>query len=46
MFHVLMQTVELLDVVSEFNVVERDFKDNVILETAYDGKADFIVSGA
>ncbi|MCL1977583.1 MAG: putative toxin-antitoxin system toxin component, PIN family [Candidatus Bathyarchaeota archaeon] len=45
MFHVLMQTVELVDVVSNFNVVERDFKDNMVLETAYDGKADFIVSG-
>ncbi|MCL1971172.1 MAG: putative toxin-antitoxin system toxin component, PIN family [Candidatus Bathyarchaeota archaeon] len=45
MFEVLMQTVELVDVVSNFNVVERDFKDNMVLETAYDGKADFIVSG-
>jgi len=45
MFHVLMQTVELVDVVSNFNVVERDFKDDMVLETAYDGKADFIVSG-
>jgi predicted nucleic acid-binding protein len=26
-------------------VVERDFKDDMVLETAYDGKVDFIVSG-
>jgi len=45
MFHVLMQTVELVDVVSNFEVVERDFKDDMVLETAYDGKADFVVSG-
>jgi putative PIN family toxin of toxin-antitoxin system len=41
----LMQIAEMVEVVSEFNVVERDFKDNMVLETAYDGKADFIVSG-
>ena len=45
MFHVLMQTAEVVDVVSKFNVVERDFKDNIVVEAAYDGKADFIVSG-
>jgi len=35
----------VVDVVSKFSVVERDFKDNIVLEAAYDGKADFIVSG-
>jgi predicted nucleic acid-binding protein len=40
-----MQTAELVDVVSEFNIVTRDSKDNMFLETAYDGKADFVVSG-
>jgi len=29
----------------KFNVVERDFKDNVVVEVAFDGKADFIVLG-
>ncbi|MDR1993260.1 MAG: putative toxin-antitoxin system toxin component, PIN family [Nitrososphaerota archaeon] len=41
----LRQIAEVVDVVSKFNAVERDFKDNMVLETAYDGKADFIVSG-
>jgi putative PIN family toxin of toxin-antitoxin system len=45
MSHSLMQTAELVDVVSEFNIVTRDSKDNMFLETAYDGKADFVVSG-
>jgi putative PIN family toxin of toxin-antitoxin system len=43
--YALMQIAEMVEVVSEFKVVERDFKDNMVLETAYDGKADFIVSG-
>jgi putative PIN family toxin of toxin-antitoxin system len=42
---VLMQVADFVMVTSKFNVVERDFKDNMVLETAYDGKADFIVSG-
>jgi len=43
----LMKIVKMVDVVSKFDiaVVVRDFKDNVVLETAYDGKADFIVTG-
>ncbi|MDR0460453.1 MAG: putative toxin-antitoxin system toxin component, PIN family [Nitrososphaerota archaeon] len=43
--YALMQVAEVVDVVSKFDVVERDFKDNMVLETAYDGKAVFIVSG-
>jgi predicted nucleic acid-binding protein len=42
-FRVLMQTVELVDVVSNFEVVERDFKDNMVLEPACDGKAVFVL---
>ena len=42
---VLTQVADFVVVSSKFNVVERDFKDNVVVEVAYDGKADFIVSG-
>jgi len=42
---VLMQVADFVVVTSKFSVVERDFKDNIVLETAYDGKVDFIVSG-
>ena len=41
----LMQTAEIVEVVSKFSLVEEDPKDNMVIETAYDGKADFIVSG-
>jgi putative PIN family toxin of toxin-antitoxin system len=41
----LMQTAEIVEVVSKFSLVEKDPKDNMVIETAYDGKADFIVSG-
>jgi len=40
-----MQTAEQVTVVSKFKIVTQDFKDNMVLETAYDGGADFIVSG-
>jgi len=43
--YALMHVAEVVDVVSKFDVVERDFKDNIVVEAAYDGKADFIVSG-
>ncbi|MCL2288744.1 MAG: putative toxin-antitoxin system toxin component, PIN family [Candidatus Bathyarchaeota archaeon] len=43
--HSLMQTAEQVAVVSKFKIVMRDFKDDMVLETAYDGGADFIVSG-
>ena len=42
---VLMQASEVIEVVSKFNLVEEDPKDDMVVETAYDGKADFIVSG-
>jgi len=41
----LMQTAKIVDVVSKFKLVKEDPKDDMIIETAYDGKADFIVSG-
>jgi len=41
----LMQTAEIVEVVSQFNVVEEDPKDDMVVKTAYDGRADFIVSG-
>ncbi len=41
----LMQTAEVVKVISKLNLVEEDSKDNMVVETAYDGRADFIVSG-
>jgi len=41
----LMQTAEVVEVVSKFSVVEEDSKDNMVVETAFDGRANFIVSG-
>ncbi len=41
----LMQASEVVEIVSKFNIVEDDPKDNIVVETAYDGKADLIVSG-
>jgi uncharacterized protein len=41
----LMQASEVVEVVSKFNLIEEDPKDDMVVETAYDGKADFIVSG-
>ncbi len=41
----LMQASEVVEIVSKFNIVEDDPKDNMVVETAYDGKADLIVSG-
>jgi putative PIN family toxin of toxin-antitoxin system len=40
----LASSTSIVGVRSEFNVVA-DKSDNLILETAYDGKADYIVSG-
>lgn len=40
-----MQAAEVVEVVSKFNLVEEDPKDDIVVETAYDGKANFIVSG-
>jgi putative PIN family toxin of toxin-antitoxin system len=41
----LMQVAEVVEVVSAFNLVKEDPKDDMVVETAYDGKADFVVSG-
>jgi putative PIN family toxin of toxin-antitoxin system len=41
----LIQSAEVVEVVSKFNLVEEDPKDDMVVETAYDGKADFVVSG-
>ncbi len=41
----LIQASEVVQVTSKFNIVEDDPKDDMIVETAYDGKADFVVSG-
>lgn len=41
----LMQASEVVEVVSKFNLVEEDPKDDMVVETAYNGRADFIVSG-
>lgn len=39
------RTVELVKVKSNFKVIKEDPDDNDVLNAAYDGKADYIVSG-
>jgi uncharacterized protein len=41
----LMQTAEVVSVTSKLSAVKEDPKDNMVIETAYDGRADVIVSG-
>ncbi|MCW4007876.1 MAG: putative toxin-antitoxin system toxin component, PIN family [Candidatus Bathyarchaeota archaeon] len=41
----LMQTAEIVNVTSKLKVVEEDPKDNIVIETAYDGDAEIIVTG-
>jgi putative PIN family toxin of toxin-antitoxin system len=41
----LMETVENIHVVSDLKVVERDPDDNMVINAALDGKANYIVSG-
>lgn len=41
----LFNSVEVVDVKSKLKVVEEDPKDDVVVETAVDGRADFIVTG-
>ncbi|MDA4134175.1 MAG: putative toxin-antitoxin system toxin component, PIN family [Thaumarchaeota archaeon] len=41
----LIQSAEVVDVKSSFRVVKRDPKDDLVVNTAYDGKADAIVTG-
>jgi putative PIN family toxin of toxin-antitoxin system len=41
----LLNTTELVSLKTELHVVKDDPKDDIIIETAYDGHADFIVTG-
>ncbi len=41
----LMQTAEAVDVVSKLSLVPEDPKDDMVVETAVDGGADFVPSG-
>ena len=41
----LIQSSEIVRVTSRFTVVEDDPDDNMILSTAYDGRADIIATG-
>lgn len=41
----LMQTAEIVNVTSKLKVVEDDPKDNMVIETAYDGSAELIITG-
>jgi putative PIN family toxin of toxin-antitoxin system len=41
----LMQTAEIVNVTTKLKVVEDDPKDNMVIETAYDGGAEMIVTG-
>lgn len=41
----LMETCENVRVTSNFEVISNDPDDNIIINTAYDGNADYIVSG-
>jgi uncharacterized protein len=40
-----IESAEIVSIKSEFEAVKKDPKDNIIIETAYDGNADLIVSG-
>lgn len=40
-----IESAEIVSIKSKFMAVEKDPKDNIIIETAYDGNADLIVSG-
>lgn len=41
----LMQASEVVDVVSKFSLVKEDPIDDIVVATAFDGNADFVVSG-
>ena len=41
----LMRTTEVVSVKSKLEAVKEDPKDNMIIDTAYDGNADIIVTG-
>jgi hypothetical protein len=40
-----MRTAEVVSVKSKIEVVKEDPKDDLIIETAYDGRAEIIVTG-
>ena len=41
----LLQTAEIIVVASDFSIIKEDPNDNKILNAAFDGHADFIVTG-
>ena len=41
----LMRTAKVVNVTSKFKAVKEDPKDDMVVETAYDGNADMIVTG-
>ncbi len=41
----LIRSAEVVSVESNFEAVKEDPKDNIIIDTAYDGRADLIVTG-
>jgi putative PIN family toxin of toxin-antitoxin system len=41
----LLNSAEVISVKTELKVVKEDPKDDMVIETAYDGHADFIVTG-
>ncbi len=41
----LLNSAEVVDVKTKLKVVKEDPKDDIVIETAYDGHADFIVTG-
>lgn len=41
----LLRASEVVEIISRFKVVKKDSNDNAILNTAYDGGADMIVTG-
>lgn len=41
----LMETGENVRITSNFKIISNDPDDNIIINTAYDGNADYIVSG-
>ncbi|MGD0451857.1 MAG: putative toxin-antitoxin system toxin component, PIN family [Candidatus Bathyarchaeia archaeon] len=43
--HALIKSAEIVIVKSKLEAVKEDPKDNIIIETAYDGTANIIVSG-
>ncbi|MGI0003602.1 MAG: putative toxin-antitoxin system toxin component, PIN family [Nitrosopumilaceae archaeon] len=42
---VLMETAQIVRLTSNFKIISKDPDDNIIINTAYDGNANYIVSG-